>query len=53
VLANAAGCPAICLPVADGKGDLPASLQLIAAPRRDGELLSFARKVEQLLAQSA
>ncbi len=46
VIANLIGAPAISIPV-HREGELPYGLQIMAAPRHDAELLSFAAAVEE------
>ncbi len=48
VAANLTGSPAVSLPCGTIEG-LPVGIQLIAAPRQDGPLLSIAKRVEELL----
>jgi aspartyl-tRNA(Asn)/glutamyl-tRNA(Gln) amidotransferase subunit A len=47
---NVAGCPAISIPLVTRNGGLPCALQIVARPSDDGDLLSVARKVENILA---
>jgi len=42
---NLSGLPAISIPMAVPKGTLPAGIQLVGKPGRDGELLKFAQKL--------
>ena len=48
-LAVFAGAPAISVPMPMAEGELPAGLQLIAAPGRDLALLDWAEQVEGAL----
>lgn len=44
-LANMAGCPAIVIPTGLASSGLPTSLQILAAPGRDYELLNWAQRI--------
>ena len=44
---NLAGAPALALPNGFGENGLPTSLQIIAAPLRERELVSFARAIQE------
>jgi len=46
---NVAGFPAISIPLAARDGRLPAGLQIVAKPGRDGTLLQIAQQIEHLL----
>jgi len=46
---NLSGLPSISIPMAMPKGVLPAGIQLVGRPGRDAELLSFARKLTELV----
>jgi amidase len=43
------GCPAISLPCGLTRGGLPVGVQLVGRPHGDGELLGYARRLEQAL----
>jgi aspartyl-tRNA(Asn)/glutamyl-tRNA(Gln) amidotransferase subunit A len=46
---NVAGFPALSIPLAARDGRLPAGLQIVAKPGRDGALLQIAQQIEHLL----
>ncbi|CAN7697032.1 amidase [Variovorax paradoxus] len=46
---NVAGFPAISIPLAARDGRLPAGLQIVAKPGRDGALLQIAQQIEGLM----
>jgi len=46
---NVAGFPAISIPLAAHEGLLPAALQIVAKPGRDGALLQIAQQMEAIL----
>lgn len=46
---NVAGLPAISIPLARAEHSLPASLQIVARPGRDGALLRIAQQIERIL----
>ncbi|MFS2162617.1 amidase [Variovorax sp. Varisp62] len=46
---NVAGFPAISIPLAARDGLLPAGMQIVAKPGRDGALLQMAQRIERLL----
>lgn len=49
---NVAGFPAISIPIAAAENGLPAALQIVAKPGRDGALLQVALQMEHLLRAS-
>jgi aspartyl-tRNA(Asn)/glutamyl-tRNA(Gln) amidotransferase subunit A len=46
--ANAAGCPALAMPMGPGRDGLPTSLQIFTAPGRDAWAIALAREIAAL-----